>query len=984
MNYSTILLTDIRKCHRILLQWANQTSLSTRHNDFIGFVAKDLFTTVQDYDKQTLENIAKLLPDLLKEFVLSLGSGGEDALHRTLLSLVRTHYKAILSSFEALLLGKGILLAAKKNINDEITNYYADSMTSSTPLPRRGDDDAQAVATNCDNDEGDADENNYRHFLMNTPAYQWLISEIGKEGRLLRADHDIMEDVKAIVLQCLPSPSDGAPLQRHKGTFELQWDPLLFFKEQRFKGNLTDVFGGAITITGSGSDAQALTVRDYLSQTWPTTCESILQLVANTIHNTTNYAASIELLDGTCVESVIYNGSFIVDVMGTRQSLVDIAQQIVWLGAALRSSDFEDGVASCTPIILNELKASTISTTPEIRALPPRDIFFKVQFAMVKLVDETIPGKCWHRMFKNPVMVNGYPILARNERELGLEIPLGIMGALVASKQVEVFEGMLFIKGFSAMLVSTKVISNNLNHHTVIWHYIFNPEGKKISYLEHNIGKDHDFTLEDLKNARHIVGWCANTTYHAGSGDARYDITESGLPPPHSGCILERVTISVGKGITGGGSFALGIKDVPIHVNSDGYIPSISSMSENYVVLWDENEKRGWLVNAASALLHIVMTALRYYSTTTLARQLLFKMEEMINPKDFNAESALEILTDATNRQLKIFLDRCESFEESVDQMEPEARRKVNFYLFEDLVEDRCRMLDQIMAHHENLAGRNGINLKPRVRKHLEGWDFADLAKGRKVYPHVATLNALGYGWVDFVRTIGAIPLFGRGFGDIIRPANPDIMCPNWASLPMEKYYLATTLFDMENIMARFGNRWSNPKKAVHGLDLYCPGQTLALRQCCALQGIRHHDPVHVFYPERYSRVLGSQSTEWSNLDSTSALVFGHNLVWRYRWRDKGEEELEECKPSPEFSCCQLGGSLNPVTVLASRNTALSIQAELATVPPSRLFTSSSITTKQRPNPDRAQEQNPHVISNADSARSRRQEMRISQGVGRS
>lgn len=50
--------------------------------------------------------------------------------------------------------------------------------------------------------------------------------------------------------------------------------------------------------------------------------------------------------------------------------------------------------------------------------------------------------------------------------------------------------------------------------------------------------------------------------YYAGAADARYDIRGTGLPQPHAGCLLEKVSISGGKVIEGGVTFAVGVKDI--------------------------------------------------------------------------------------------------------------------------------------------------------------------------------------------------------------------------------------------------------------------------------------------------------------------------------------------------------------------------------------------------------------------------------------
>ncbi|TGJ77569.1 hypothetical protein E0Z10_g10702 [Xylaria hypoxylon] len=935
---------------------ANSTLLPARDRGFVDYVAEELFNTVKYCDKVTLERVSQVLPDLLRAFALKLGSSEQGRIHRDISFFVHKYRSGIHDSFDSLFplednakfndngqFALDRFLSEKDEQPDNISIF--DTTLGEEYGDDQEDDNKDEKEEYDDGDDDDDDDMHkleiglYRNSVLSTPAYQWLIGNLLRESKLTRGDPDIMENIRANILQNLPSlhkVSRSTPIQKYRGIFELQWDPLSFIREQGYTGDLGVVLGKIITLTGSDRDAQAITTREYLSQTWPTTGEAILQLPRQN-KALISEISKVELLDGTYMESRIDGSRFVITAVGTGDSIAEVGQQSAWLGAALRSSNFEDGVASCTPTVFSE-----------------------------------------------PIMVSGYPILTRQERGLGLEMPLQMMGALVGSKRVETFEGNLFIKGFSTMLVPAK-----LTEDIIVWHYHFNAERKKISYFDHTLATVDSLTLVDLENTRHVVGWCLKSTHHAGAHDAQYDVIGSGLPPPHGDCLLDKATISGGNGVVGGVSFLLGVKDVPLHVTLDGYVPNISSMGENYVVFWDEKDKRGWLVNGTSALLHIVRAALRFYGTGPAAGQLLFDPDKMNNPDQYSPESAFSILTNNDNRQLKVFSDRCERFEEGNDHRESELepKKKVEFYLFEDLVDDRCRMLDQVMIKYDRLAGRNGINLKLRVRKHLEGWDFVDLARGRKLFPRVATLQAVGYGWVDFIRTIGAISLFGREFGDIIKPEEPEIMCPKWITLPTGSYYLATSLFDARNITDRFGDQWSHPPKLIHGLTAYCPGRTLAhchkrdeMSRIQRLLGAsnRHKDPVNVFYPERYSQIVGSQSLDWASLGSRSALVFGHNVVWPYRWRDDSDV-LDKHASSLTHSIDQEGDDIEsnsanpsqqPASSISSGQPPGSINIEHDSPSPSSLlsaFQSVSRLTGRASRPIQIQQEGQHSNHSLDS-----------------
>ena len=169
-------------------------------------------------------------------------------------------------------------------------------------------------------------------------------------------------------------------------------------------------------------------------------------------------------------------------------------------------------------------------------------------------------------------------------------------------------------------------------------------------------------------------------------------------------------------------------------------------------------------------------------------------------------------------------------------------KRKKGYFLFGDLIEQYYSILAQILEHQERVAGQNGKKIKIQVRKHLEGWDLFDLATGGDPRPRVATLQALGYGWVDFIRSIEAVTLLGRGFG----------------------------------------NEWAKPPETVHGLVWHCPGDVVEHCQSQShgfsgrLRKVfkQHHDPVQVLYPRNWHQYLRLGRPD--RLADAGAIVFGH------------------------------------------------------------------------------------------------------------
>jgi len=142
------------------------------------------------------------------------------------------------------------------------------------------------------------------------------------------------------------------------------------------------------------------------------------------------------------------------------------------------------------------------------------ELFCEIDFEMCKTAspaNKTSTGRCWFSMFRNPVVVNGYPVLARREKSLGLEMPLNMMAGLTGSNRANEFDNKIIIKGFSAILVAIKR-SGDL----IVWHYLCNTDGERIAFFDHSFVPVDDIDLLQLRDSRHVVGWCKDCRFYAG------------------------------------------------------------------------------------------------------------------------------------------------------------------------------------------------------------------------------------------------------------------------------------------------------------------------------------------------------------------------------------------------------------------------------------------------------------------------------------
>ena len=232
------------------------------------------------------------------------------------------------------------------------------------------------------------------------------------------------------------------------------------------------------------------------------------------------------------------------------------------------------------------------------------------------------------------------------------------------------------------------------------------------------------------------------------------------------------------------------------------------------MVLWDERDKRGWLVNGTGALLHLLRTSLAYENESEFKSVFLFQWESWKEASiTHSSNSALQVLLDQSNMKLRIFPEKPEAWDEEDGQQ--------RFYCVGDRFEQLYDILEKMIEHEADINGKEGININPNPQTRLEGWDFSDIARCRgPFYPRVEFFPTLSDGWTNLVREINATTLFGRGFGELIQPAGTGRPCSFWMDLPKSKYYLAGCTSDIKKLADDFGgNTGSNPVKLTPKIE---------------------------------------------------------------------------------------------------------------------------------------------------------------------
>lgn len=339
-----------------------------------------------------------------------------------------------------------------------------------------------------------------------------------------------------------------------------------------------------------------------------------------------------------------------------------------------------------------------------------------------------------------------------------------------------------------------------------------------------------------------------------------------------------------------------GNKDLPYRITRNEYIEKLSWVAKQYVVLWDAGEIRGWLVNGACALLHLLLASLHFNRTDPLGFAFQLNPTDIKSPeKTFTPRSAMEVLLNPDNLSLELYHTK---EGEDIETRIPPVRIR-------DRINQLYNILEKIMDHQAEITGRTSEAPRDMSRGNLEGWDFKDLATYEDpLYPRACKLRTKGKCWVDFTRAIRAPTLFGTGFGEILRPVDASTSCCYWSKLPRGKSYLAVSDGDLANIIDRFGNPNSNPVRLTHDL-IWCNYANNAPRACKCIgspEKIGHSELAQVILPSHLrKRKLESHDSQFKDWGS-GAVVFGYNRDLPWLWKDTGFPEQEEASSSSEDS----------------------------------------------------------------------------------
>jgi hypothetical protein len=394
-------------------------------------------------------------------------------------------------------------------------------------------------------------------------------------------------------------------------------------------------------------------------------------------------------------------------------------------------------------------------------------------------------------------------------------------------------------------------------------------------------------------------------TLLSGTKDGVYDEnSDVYLDPPGRGLVLSGVSVSISKVVGISATFTRGPAQRGIRTSNATtfFAEVVDKMTKMHVLFYDHQCARGWLLDGASALLHILRFHVASYPPIKDSGTFDLSQFCYADPQVGSA-AAKEVLLNPKAQDIVLLVESLtrekESTEESYGEQVSKStvEREVKKCLLKDRILDMWDVLEQMYDRWKGKKDGTGMALEGFGAK-LEGWKFQDVVeREHSIDPVVAELDDSAADWLRLIRHIDAVVLFGNGFGELMRPIGEH--CTNWTSVPQNKYCLAVPVPQLRRIARKHGRPDETPIKLAanvywpiveHPFECNCGASgSKKGRACDRSQSLQS-------YAMKLSRsVMGGEVLSATDHDN-GAVIFGGRRLHRSldQREDSGAEAVSE------------------------------------------------------------------------------------------
>jgi hypothetical protein len=532
-----------------------------------------------------------IMSNLLRDFAILLRREAKQGVHHETAKFIRNERIGLAKDYQEKARMQ-LRPRSEYNIQDMVDEWDAGGMQSSAyddfDIPQHGNglSDPADTPDEIFNLEWMKTEE-HRNFLFASSQFAWLIDRI----KLLATRSCVGQTYHSI----------RGSVARHLGqtdrtsvlTLALKdWDPLQFLEQQHPHGDRE--LSQVLVYCGSLEAAYACTVGEYLDYMWPDVGGAMLVCIQSACNNTQKPSNTANVA-GADFSIEIQDNFTEISLSGHGQSILELAEACIWLATTCREHKGKTDPARCLP----RLDEDSLEMSVEYEPVTSDKVFTK--------------GSCWLAMLGNSVIASGYPIPMRADggNQKGLEASIGVLVALSQANWATNFQGKFMLKGLRSALVPV-----GEDESSITWHFLDTKDSnRRMTYNEaYEIAINSNVTIGELSGSqlrRNFVGiWTSSAQIRTGSNFVESDLYElhqsRSESIEHMTLTPSTLSITGGKFLNVGGACTLMRKDSRLaRVTPVDFEFRLSEVKEWKVLFYGQNDKRAWLVDGASALLHL-------------------------------------------------------------------------------------------------------------------------------------------------------------------------------------------------------------------------------------------------------------------------------------------------------------------------------------------------------------------------------------------
>ncbi|KFX99399.1 hypothetical protein V490_01813 [Pseudogymnoascus sp. VKM F-3557] len=479
---------------------------------YITELCSDIFDKLENHFNSTnWDALETALPSLIKGFAIKIGHDSSAQVNQDIMYFIHRQHKDIISHLKAMFCPKddeqqNSRQSGPKGMSlfDKVSMWQ--NRVSEIDTVPENDELFEGVRDVDDEITNEVNLSMYNGIILKSPSYEWLLSSLKQERFLQWGSRHIRQKI----LDKLPTGtiSKRRPLGACEVTFNLQLDTTADRGNGLFTKLITSeiLLSKLITVTGYQKQSQALTVEQYLHQTWPTYSLQLLDILQKAIITYSNH--DFVFPDKTQLNARTRGPHFIITAIGPAQFIAECAEQLAWLQAALHSNS-RNLAGYCVPSIVNYRVDTTQSRSKQLKYKDHCDI--TAEIAPLGNPTNAVPqGRCWWQdLIGKSIVIQGFPISRRPETYPGLELSFELLLSSVQTDEAIIDNGRVLLRG----LISTVQLIKDADN-VFLWRPFYSTnEICSCGEYHRAISCDTSYSsidLSRLKAGRHILGVCTD------------------------------------------------------------------------------------------------------------------------------------------------------------------------------------------------------------------------------------------------------------------------------------------------------------------------------------------------------------------------------------------------------------------------------------------------------------------------------------------